>query len=117
MTLKYLLTGLVRCGHCKRAMNPSSSAPYITKSGEAKRYTAYSCPGSVAGVCQNSTRVPEEWLREVVIDTTRERLFPGYEDSVTEPDWLAPLVARRPPARLLVWLPTSPIWQPRGSRS
>ncbi len=93
MTLKYLLTGLVRCGHCKRAMNPGSSAPYITKSGEAKRYTAYSCPGSVAGACPNCTRVPEKWLREVMIETLRERLFPGFEGSVTEPDWLAPLVA------------------------
>jgi len=47
LTLKYLLTGLVKCGHCGRAMNPASSAAYINKSGEAKRYTAYSCPGAV----------------------------------------------------------------------
>jgi len=93
MTLKYLLTGLVRCGHCKRAMNPCSSAAYVTKSGESKRYTAYSCPGSVSGACENCTRVPEEWLREIVIETLRERLFPGFSGSVTEPDWLAPLVA------------------------
>ncbi len=91
LTLKYLLSGLVKCGHCNRAMNPSSSAAYITKSGEAKRYPAYSCPGSVSGVCPNSTRVPEEWLREVVISTMRQRLFPGYGRNSLEPDWLAPL--------------------------
>jgi DNA invertase Pin-like site-specific DNA recombinase len=94
MTLKYLATGLVRCGHCKRAMNPVSSALYLPKSGEAKRYTANSCPGSVAGVCPNCTHVPEEWLREVVvIGTVRQRLFPGFDGSVTEPDWLTPLIA------------------------
>ena len=102
MTLKYLLTGLVRCGHCKRAMNPTSSAPYVTKSGEAKRYPAYSCPGSVSGVCPNCTRVPEDWLREVITATMRNRLFPAFESSVTVPDWLAPLVedVRRELARM-----------------
>ena len=92
MTLRYLLTGLVRCGHCSRAMNPTSSAAYVTKSGEAKRYTAYSCPGSVSGVCPNGTRVPEDWLRKVVIGTVRQRLFPGDGHGVPEPDWLAPLI-------------------------
>jgi DNA invertase Pin-like site-specific DNA recombinase len=91
LTLKYLLTGLVRCGHCGRAMTPGSSAPYITKSGEAKRYAAYFCPGAVAGICPNSKRVPEEWLREVVVGTARRRLF-GPGDGDREPDWLAPLV-------------------------
>lgn len=90
LALKYLLTGLVRCGHCGRAMTPASSAPYITKSGEAKRYAAYSCPGAVSGVCPNSTRVPEEWLREVVVGTVGQRLFPPG-DGEGEPDWLAPL--------------------------
>ena len=85
MTLRYLLTGLVRCGHCSRAMNPTSSAAYVTKSGEAKRYTAYSCPGSVSGVCPNGTRVPENWLRKVVIGTVRQRLFPGDGHGVPDP--------------------------------
>ena len=92
LTLKYLLSGLVRCGHCKRAMSPTSTAAYFTKSGEAKRYPAYSCSGSVSGVCPNSTRVPEEWLRGVVIGTIRCRLFPGDGDTIPKPDWFAPLV-------------------------
>jgi DNA invertase Pin-like site-specific DNA recombinase len=102
LTLKYLLTGLVKCGHCGRAMNPASSAAYINKSGEAKRYTAYSCPGAVCGVCPNSTHIPEVWLREVVIGTARQRLFPGDGQGLTGPDWLGPLVqdVRREIARV-----------------
>lgn len=92
LTLKYLLTGLVRCGRCGRAMNPASSPVYVTKSGESKRYTAYACPGAVSGVCPNSTRVPEDWLREVVIGVVRQRLFPGSDQDTPEPDWLAPLL-------------------------
>ena len=102
MTLKYLLSGLVRCGHCGRAMNAASSAAYTTKSGEAKRYAAYSCPGSVSGTCPNCTRVPEGWLREVVGGTVQQRLFPGQDGSEAEPEWLAPLVrdVRREVVRL-----------------
>jgi predicted Rdx family selenoprotein len=91
MTLKYLLTGLVRCGHCKRAMNPVSSSAYVTKAGEVKRYTAYSCPGCASGACENNTRVPEEWLREEVVGTMRQRLFPCDSHDGREPEWLAPL--------------------------
>jgi hypothetical protein len=79
LTLKYLLTGLVRCGHCGRSMTPSSSGGYVSKAGETKTYPVYTCPGYNAGVCPNSKRVPEEWLREVVVGKLRERLFPGME--------------------------------------
>lgn len=92
LTLKYLLTGLARCGHCGRAMNPSSTAPYVTKAGEIKTYPAYGCPGYLARVCPNDRRVPEEWLREMVVDTARQRLFPPAEDDSQEPEWLAPLL-------------------------
>jgi len=79
MTLKYLLTGLVRCWHCKRSMTPSAGGKYITEAGEERSYTAYVCPGYIAGICPNSKRVPEEWLREVVVAKIRERLFPWTE--------------------------------------
>lgn len=78
MTLKYLLTGLVRCGHshCGRAMTPSSSPIYTTTEGVERRYVSYVCPGYLARVCINDKRVPEDWLRKVVVDTIRARLFP-----------------------------------------
>ena len=76
LTLKYLLTGLIRCGHCRGAMTVSSSS-YLTKAGEQKRYVAYICPGYLAGNCPNFRRVPEEWTRMLVMNTLRERLFPG----------------------------------------
>jgi len=92
LTLKYLLTGLVRCGHCGRAMTPSSTAPYVTKAGETRTYPAYGCPGYLARICPNDRRVPEEWLRETVVGTVRQRLFRPTEDSLREPEWFSPLV-------------------------
>jgi DNA invertase Pin-like site-specific DNA recombinase len=77
LALNYLLSGLVRCGHCSRSMTVSSSPAYTTKSGETKRYASYACPGYVAGVCPNGTRVPESWLREAVVGLIRQRLFPA----------------------------------------
>ena len=76
LTLKYLLTGLVRCGHCNRAMVPNGSSAYIAKDGTERRYVSYFCPGQGSGNCNNKKRIPEEWLRKVVIDTLRDRLFP-----------------------------------------
>jgi site-specific DNA recombinase len=79
IALKYLLSGLVRCGHCGRSMNPSSSGEYTTKDGQTKRYVSYVCPLSHSGVCDNRIKVPEQWLREAVIGKLRERLFPSSE--------------------------------------
>jgi len=75
IALKYPLTGLVRCQECGRAMTPSSSSPFLTRSGESKRYVAYTCPAYPSGICSNSKRIPEDWLREVVMDLIRRRLF------------------------------------------
>jgi hypothetical protein len=79
LSLSYLLSGLVFCGHCNRSMTVSSSPAYTTRSGETKRYASYVCPGHVAGVCPNGTRVSESWLRETVVDLIRRRLFPTSE--------------------------------------
>jgi hypothetical protein len=76
LALTYLLSGLVRCGHCHRSMTVSSSPAYTTKSGQTKRYASYVCPGYIAGVCPNATRVSEAWLRETVVGLIRQRLFP-----------------------------------------
>jgi DNA invertase Pin-like site-specific DNA recombinase len=79
LALKYLLTGLVRCGHCDRSMTPSSSGVYVTAAGESRRYVTYVCPGRLAGVCPNDRRVPEPWLRETVMELIRRRLFSPEE--------------------------------------
>ena len=76
LTLNYLLSGLVYCTKCGRRMIANSTAEYVCKSGEKKRYTAYVCMGYRAGHCSNGARVPEEWLRKVVVEKIRQRLFP-----------------------------------------
>jgi site-specific DNA recombinase len=80
LALTYMLSGLVCCGHCHRSMTASSSPTYTTKRGEARRYVSYGCPGYAGGICPNSTRVPEAWLREVVVSLVRQRLFPDIKD-------------------------------------
>lgn len=86
MVYAYMLTGLVRCGHCNSSMVPNGTGAYQTKSGEQRRYTAYICPKSRSGICENKVRVNEEWLRGVVIDKLRERILPS--EAGTEPSWL-----------------------------
>jgi DNA invertase Pin-like site-specific DNA recombinase len=81
ITLKYPLTGLVRCHHCRRAMAPVSSSPYVTKGGEERRYVVYACPAHAAGLCPNDCRIPEAWLRETVMQLLVERVFFGEEFS------------------------------------
>jgi DNA invertase Pin-like site-specific DNA recombinase len=75
LALKYLLTGLVRCGNCERSMTASSTAEYVSRAGDRRRYVSYVCPGYIAGVCPNGQRVPEPWLRETVVSLIRQRLF------------------------------------------
>lgn len=77
LALKYLLSGLVRCGSCRRAMTISPTKEYVKKNGDSRRYTAYACPGYLSGACTNSRRVPEEWLRKEVVQLLVDRLFPN----------------------------------------
>jgi hypothetical protein len=77
MTLKYLLTGLVRCGECSRSMAPSSSSEYMTVAGESRRYAHYHCAGHSDGTCKNAVWVSEAWLRSTVLTCLRNRLFPA----------------------------------------
>jgi DNA invertase Pin-like site-specific DNA recombinase len=82
LTLKYVLSGLVRC-ECGRAMTPSASSPYQTVSGEVRRYVAYACPAAASGVCTNKVRIPEEWLRQTVLRTLMSHLlFPNNVTSL-----------------------------------
>ncbi len=73
VSLKYLLTGLVRCGFCGASMRPSMSGR-TSKSG--KTYCYYVCPRSIDGNCENKQSVPEEWLRNLVVERIRTQLFP-----------------------------------------
>lgn len=50
MTYSYMLTGLVRCGHCNCSMVPNGTGAYQTKTGEERRYTGYMCPKSRSGI-------------------------------------------------------------------
>ncbi len=75
LTLRYLLSGLLFC-ECGLRMTASSSSPYLAQDGTERRYTSYVCPGYLAGHCENGTRVPEPWIRAMVIGKLRERLFP-----------------------------------------
>lgn len=74
LTLNYLLSGLLYC-ECGLRMSISSCGGYTAKDGTQRRYSAYVCPGYLGGHCENNTRVPEEWIRSVVINKLRERLF------------------------------------------
>jgi DNA invertase Pin-like site-specific DNA recombinase len=75
LTVKYLLSGLLVC-ECGLKMTASSSAVYVDKSGKRRRYVNYVCPSNVAGNCPNNLRIPEPWIRQVVITALRELLFP-----------------------------------------
>ena len=75
IALKYLLSGLVVCSECGRAMNINVTKAYLTKDGESKTYPAYMCAGRLSGTCENALRVPEPWLRETVVGLIRLRLF------------------------------------------
>ncbi|MBL9085446.1 MAG: recombinase family protein [Planctomycetales bacterium] len=74
MTLNYLLSGFVFC-ECGVRMTASSSGTYTTKDGEERRYVSYVCPDYLAGNCKNDRRVPEEWLRAIVVNQLRDRLL------------------------------------------
>jgi len=91
LVLKYPLTGLVRCGHCGRSMIPASSREYQSVRGDRRRYVGYVCPAAVGGTCENKTRVPEDWLRKVVVAKVLDYLQLGEE--CTSAEMLEQLIA------------------------
>jgi DNA invertase Pin-like site-specific DNA recombinase len=112
LTLKYLLTGLARCGDCGASLRPSPSKRTM-KSGRVWRRTYYACPSHIGGSCANEVYVPEDWLREAVIARLCSRLFPVPERAGQVPDWFDPLVeevrqeldrgAREQPDQQVTW--------------
>jgi len=89
LVLKHPLSGLARCGHCGRAMRPSTSG---AKSGAGRTYTYYTCPGHIAHVCDNDNHVREEPLRTAVLSALRRRLFPSPDQDGDIPSWFEPFV-------------------------
>jgi DNA invertase Pin-like site-specific DNA recombinase len=81
VAINYPLAGLVRCGHCRRAMTCGKSAVYTTAAGEQKRYYHYRCTATQSRVCDNHRYIPEEWLRSVVINVLLQRLLPTMDES------------------------------------
>lgn len=75
IALKYPLSGLVVCSSCGRAMVATSGALYVTKSGDSRRYVSYRCPARFSNVCDNHFSIPEEWLRQTVLNLIRQQLF------------------------------------------
>jgi DNA invertase Pin-like site-specific DNA recombinase len=90
LTLKYLLTGLARCGRCNASMRPLPSG---RKSKAGKRYAYYVCPRHYEGACDNSRHVREDALRAAVISRLRARLFPASGEQGQTPAWVPELLA------------------------
>jgi hypothetical protein len=78
LSLTYLLSGLVRCGHCNASMRPMKSGQ-TSKAG--RNYVYYGCPKHLEGACDNGRRIPEEWLRGVVLGELKSQLFSGLSAS------------------------------------
>jgi DNA invertase Pin-like site-specific DNA recombinase len=89
MTLKYLLTGLVRCGSCRASMRP---VPTGATSKTGRKYTYYTCPRHYEGACHNSRHFPERQLREAVLSRFRSRLFPPTGWDGEAPEWFPGLM-------------------------
>ena len=89
IVLKYPLSGLVRCGLCGAAMQPSKSG---AKSTSAASYYYYRCPVGMDRRCDNRFYIPGNWLWQVLVDLIRNQLFPTAEDDVAEPPWLEELL-------------------------
>lgn len=88
LTLRYPLTGLVRCGVCGRSMIPSYSAAQ-NAAGQKREYVGYRCPAAATAGCENRTGVPEVWLRATVVSALLRRLrladdWDGEGDALAE---------------------------------
>ena len=84
MVLKYVLTGLAKCGACNASMRP---VPSGVQSTHKRRYLYYQCPRHLDGACDNTQSFPEDQLRAGVITRLRALLFPPPEREGQVPDW------------------------------
>lgn len=72
LSIMYLLSGLLRCGHCGAAMRPAGMSRIKDPSG---KYVYYRCTRNIDGACPNKKTVPEKWVRHIVVEHLRKRLF------------------------------------------
>lgn len=72
ISVKHLLSGLARCGHCGAAMRPVGAS--LTKDPSGK-YIYFQCPRSIEGTCHNKQTVPVKWLTSEVIAHIRRTLL------------------------------------------
>jgi hypothetical protein len=91
LTLKYPLSGLVRCGVCGASMRPNQGGG--VKSRHGRRFVYYMCPNANHGSCTNPLYCPEDWLRESVLGALRSRLFPASKTRGDIPGWVPELIA------------------------
>lgn len=89
LALKYMLSGLLRCGCCNSSMRIMPSG---RTSQTGTRYVYYNCPRHLDGSCPNGKYVPEDELREAVISRLRARLFPVGLPAGQAPQWLPDLL-------------------------
>lgn len=92
LTLKYLLSGLVRCSHCGASMRPSPSKATNKKTGKVWRRVYYMCPNHLSHACPNAQYLREDLLCETVISRVRSRLFPFPEQDGQVPEWFPSFV-------------------------
>ncbi len=72
ISIRHLLAGLARCGHCGAAMRAGGPSARQDPSG---RYVYFRCPRNLDGICSNAQSIPVKWLNGVVATLVKESLF------------------------------------------
>ncbi len=88
--IKYMLSGLARCGCCGGSMTPVAN-----KSKSGVRYVYYRCQRTSDDNCDNHAYIHEPWLREQVIGYISNQILGVAErqshepvnDGVTDPEF------------------------------
>lgn len=91
ISVKYPLSGMVRCGHCGSAMVAHGSG---RKSKTGTTYVYYACVRYSSGACVNHVYVHERRLWAAVASRLRARLFPVDSAAASVPEWFVPFVER-----------------------
>ena len=79
--IKYMLTGLTRCGCCGGSMNPVAN-----KSKAGVSYVYYRCQRTSDGNCHNRAYIHEPWLRDQVIGYIKSQVLGVPESAASHGD-------------------------------
>ncbi len=90
-SVKFPLSGIVRCGHCGSAMVAHGSG---RKSKSGTTYVYYTCVRYNSGACVNHVYVHERRLWASVASRLRARLFPVDSSAASVPEWFGDFVER-----------------------